>query len=85
VPPCGFYGIEFWSVGWQGLEVQTSIPAAQIPYWLAAVNTGVVPDYGDVPPEVTQKVAEKSGNVAAENILLMKTGVQTKPSPLWAD
>jgi len=85
VPPCGFYGIEFGSVGWQGLEVQTLISAAQISYWLAAVNTSVVPDDGDVPPEVTQKVAEKSGNVAAENILLMKTGVQTKPPPLWAD
>lgn len=85
MPPCGFYRIEFGSVGWQGLEVQALISAAQISYWLAAVNTSVIPDYGDVPPQVTQKVAEKSGNVAAENILLMKTGVQTKPSPLWAD
>ena len=85
MPPCGFYGIEFGSVGWQGFEVQTSISAAKISYWLAAMNTGVVPDYSDVPPEVTQKVAEKSGNVAAENVFLMKTGVQTKPSPLRAD
>ena len=61
------------------------IAAAQISYWLAAVNTSVVPDDDDVPPEVTQKVAEKIGNIAAENVLLMKTGVQTKPSALWAD
>jgi hypothetical protein len=85
VPPYGFYRVEFGSVRWECLEVQTLLSSAKVSYRLAAVNSGIVPDYSDVSSKVSEKMAEKGSNVAAENVLGMKTGVQANSLPFWAD
>ena len=77
--------VEFGSVRWECLEVQTLLSSAKVSYRLAAVNSGIVPDYSDVSSKVSEKMAEKGSNVAAENVLGMKTGVQANSLPFWAD
>ena len=49
------------------------------------MNTGIVPDDDDMPAKVTEKMAEKSSNIATDNICFEKAGVETKPSLFWAD
>lgn len=74
--PHGFIGIEFGGVGWEILEVEPRVAAAQLPNRFAFVDRGIVEKNDHVASQVAQQMAEEVADVGAANVVVMATKVK---------
>ena len=57
IRPHAFIGIEFGSVGWEKLQVEPRVAAAQLPNRFAFVDRGIVEEHDHVASQVAQQKA----------------------------
>jgi len=79
VVPDEFIGIEFWSIGWQQMNVQSRVWLEKLGNDLRSVRQSTIPEKNQRSADMTQEMPEELKNLLSADVLIgMKSTIQSE-------
>jgi hypothetical protein len=79
VVPDEFIGIEFWSIGWQQMDVEAGMGLEKLGNDLRSVWQPTIPEKDQRSTDVTQEMPEEVNNLLSADVLVgMKSTIQSQ-------